>query len=55
MKPLHSNGIVTIDYVKSKDNIADSLIKGLNQELVNKSSKGIGLKLITLQVTRMET
>ncbi|GKB18962.1 hypothetical protein Tco_0852885 [Tanacetum coccineum] len=38
------NGVVTIDYVKSKDNIADPLTKGLIRELVNKSSKGMGLK-----------
>ena len=54
IKQLLSSGIVTIDYVKSKDNIADSLTKGLNRELVNKSSKGMGLKPMTLQVTEME-
>lgn len=32
------------DYVKSKDNIADPLTKGLNRELVDKSSRGMGLK-----------
>ena len=37
-------GLISIDYVKSKDNIADSLTKGLNRELVEKSSKGMGLK-----------
>ena len=36
--------VISIDYVKSKDNIADPLTKGLNRELVEKSSKGIGLK-----------
>ena len=39
-------GIISIDYVKSKDNIADLQIKGLNRELVEKSSKGMGLKPI---------
>ena len=39
-----STGVISIDYVKSKDNIADPLTKGLNRELVEKSSKGIGLK-----------
>ena len=33
--------IISIDYVKSKDNITDPLTKGLNRELVEKSSKGI--------------
>ena len=55
IKQLLSSGIVTIDYVKSKDNIADPLTKGLNRELVCKSSKGMGLKPMTLQVTEMET
>ena len=39
-----STGVISIDYVKSKDNIADMLTKGLNRELVEKSSKGMGLK-----------
>ena len=55
IKQLLLNGIITINYVKLKDNIADPLTKGLNRELVNKSSKGMGLKPMTLQVTEMET
>ena len=39
-----STGVISTDYVKSKDNIADPLTKGLNRELVEKSSKGRGLK-----------
>ena len=39
-----STGVISIDYVKSKDNIADPLTKGLNRELVGKSSKGMRLK-----------
>ncbi|GJT47458.1 retrovirus-related pol polyprotein from transposon TNT 1-94 [Tanacetum coccineum] len=39
-----SNWSISIDYVKSKDNIADPLTKGLSRELVSKSSKGIELK-----------
>ncbi|KAJ9544788.1 hypothetical protein OSB04_024495, partial [Centaurea solstitialis] len=34
----------SIDYVRSKDNIADPLTKGLNRELVSKTSRGMGLK-----------
>lgn len=41
-----STGVITIDYVRSKDNIVDPLIKGLNRELVGKSSKGMRLKLL---------
>ena len=39
-----STGVISVYFVKSKDNIADPLTKGLNRELVEKSSKGIGLK-----------
>ena len=44
IKQLLSIGVILVDYVKSKDNIADPLTKGLNRWLVEKSSKGIGLK-----------
>ena len=33
--------VISLDYVTSKDNIADSLPKWLNRELVETSSKGI--------------
>ena len=33
-------------FLKSKDNIMDMLTKGLNKELVEKSSRGMGLKPI---------
>ena len=46
IRQLLSTGVISIDYVKSKDNIAKPLTKGLNRELVEKSSKGMGLKLI---------
>ena len=44
IKQLLSTGVITIDYVMSKDNIADPLTKGLSRELVQKSSMGMGLK-----------
>ena len=44
IKQLLSIRVILVDYVKSKDNIADPLTKGLNIWLVEKSSKGIGLK-----------
>ncbi|XP_074378313.1 secreted RxLR effector protein 161-like [Apium graveolens] len=44
VRQLLSTGVITIDYIKSKDNTADPLTKGLNRELVEKSSKGMGLK-----------
>ena len=47
VRQLLSNGIIVIDYVKSKDNIVDPLTKGLSRELVVRSPRGIGLKPIT--------
>ena len=44
IKQLLSTGVISIDYVKSKDNIADPLTKGLNRELVDKALRGMGLK-----------
>ena len=44
VRQLLSCGIITIDYVKSKDNIADSLTKGLTREMVSKTSRGMGLR-----------
>ena len=45
-RQLLSNGIISIDYIKSKDNIADPLTKGLSGEHVNCSSRRMGLKPI---------
>ena len=41
-----SNEIISIEYVKSKDKIADPLTKGLARELVENSSRGMRLKPI---------
>ena len=41
-----STGVISVDFVKSKDNIADPLTKGLNRDLVEKSLKGMRLKPI---------
>ncbi|WJZ94150.1 hypothetical protein VitviT2T_013032 [Vitis vinifera] len=46
IRQLLSTGVISVDYVKSKDNIADPLTKRLNKELVEKSSRGMGLKPI---------
>ena len=45
-RQLLSTRVISMDYVKSRDNIADTLTKGLNKELVEKSSKGMRLKPI---------
>ncbi|GKC04824.1 hypothetical protein Tco_0996434 [Tanacetum coccineum] len=44
IKDLLRNGIISIDYVKSKENIADPLTKGLGREQVIFTSRGMGLK-----------
>ncbi|KAK8639540.1 hypothetical protein V6N13_137915 [Hibiscus sabdariffa] len=46
IRQLISNGVISIDFVKSKDNIADPLTKWLNRDQVEKTSKGMGLKPI---------
>ncbi|GKC38310.1 hypothetical protein Tco_1050694 [Tanacetum coccineum] len=43
-KPVTAIRVISIDYVKLKDNIMDLLTKGLSKELVSKLSKGMGLK-----------
>ena len=44
IRQLLSSGIISIDYIRSKDNVADPLTKGLNRELVEKFTKGMGVK-----------
>ena len=47
VRQLLSNGIISIDNIKSKENIVDPLTKGLTKEQVYCSLKGMGLKPIT--------
>ena len=42
-------GIITIDCVKSSDNVSDPLTECLVREALEKSSKGMGLRLRTSQ------
>ena len=44
VRQLISNGIMTIEYIRSKENIADPLTKGLTKVQVSKSSRGMSLK-----------
>lgn len=46
VRQLLSNDIITIDYIRSKENLADPFTKGLNREQVYKLSRGMGLKPI---------
>ncbi|GJU03367.1 hypothetical protein Tco_1113705 [Tanacetum coccineum] len=38
------NGVISIKFVRSQQNLADHLTKGLARDLVIKSAKGVGLK-----------
>jgi len=44
VKQLLSDEIISIDFVSSKDNLADLFTKGLNGERINCASRGLGLK-----------
>ena len=46
IRQLLSTGVISLDFLISKDNITDPLTKGLNRELVEKSSREMGLKPI---------
>lgn len=46
IKQLISTGIIIIDFIQSKDNIANPLTKGLARKLVDKASKGMDMKPI---------
>ena len=47
IKQLLEIGVISIDYVQSKKNLADPLTKGLPRDQVNCLSRGMGLKPIT--------
>ncbi|PHU20607.1 hypothetical protein BC332_11758 [Capsicum chinense] len=49
VRELLSSGIITVDYVKSKDNMSDPLTKGLSREGMERTSKGMGLRPKTSQ------
>ncbi|PHT93294.1 hypothetical protein T459_01176 [Capsicum annuum] len=48
-RELLSSGIITVDYVKSKNNVSDPLTKGLSREGAERTSKGMGLRPRTSQ------
>ena len=47
MRQFLSNGIISINFIKMKENIADLLTKDLSREQVNCLSRGMGLKPMT--------
>ena len=46
IKQLLSSGVISIQYIKSKENLADHLTKGLPREQVKFTSRGMGLKAL---------
>ena len=44
IRQLLKNGSISINYIKSKENIADPLTKGLSKDQVAFTSRGMGLK-----------
>ncbi|GJQ99262.1 zinc finger, CCHC-type containing protein [Tanacetum coccineum] len=44
IRELIMNGVISIEFVRSQQNLADHLTKGLARDLVLKSAKGMGLK-----------
>ncbi|PHT51124.1 hypothetical protein CQW23_10871 [Capsicum baccatum] len=49
VRELLSSGIITVDYVKYKDNLSDLLIKGLSREQLERTFKRMGLRPRTSQ------
>ena len=47
IRQLISTGVITIDYIKSVDNLANPFTKGLNRDQVARSSRGMSLKPTT--------
>jgi hypothetical protein len=48
VRQLIGDGVITVDYVRSSQNLADPLTKGLTRDLIYKTSKGMGLKPILI-------
>ena len=44
VRDLITSGVISIDFVRSKENLADPLTKGLPRDVVAKTSQGMGLK-----------
>jgi len=47
VRQLLSNGIISLDFVKSKENIVDPLSKGLSREQINCALREMGLRALT--------
>ena len=50
-----SGGIITVDYIKSNDNLANPFTKALAKDRVWSTSRGMGLKSIELGAMHEDT
>ncbi|GJY68902.1 zinc finger, CCHC-type containing protein [Tanacetum coccineum] len=48
VRELITNGVISVDFVRSQQNLADHLTRGLARDLVHKSAIGMGLKSIEI-------
>ncbi|GJY96627.1 hypothetical protein Tco_0513537 [Tanacetum coccineum] len=48
VRELITNGVISVDFVRSQQNLADHLTKGLAQDLVHNLAIGMGLKSIKI-------
>jgi hypothetical protein len=46
IRELITDGVISVVYVRSEQNLADCLTKGLGRDLVRKSAIGMGLKSV---------
>lgn len=44
VRDLKNSGVVTFDYIKTDENLADPFTKGLAQKSIQELSKGMGLR-----------
>nr|GEY70187.1 zinc finger, CCHC-type [Tanacetum cinerariifolium] len=47
IRELITNGVISIEFVRSQENLADHMTNGLARDLVIKSTKGMGLNLLS--------
>ncbi|KAD5961709.1 hypothetical protein E3N88_13182 [Mikania micrantha] len=53
IRDLITNGVISLEFVKTQQNLADHLTKGFCRDLVHKSAKGMGLKCEIKRTTYM--
>ncbi|GJY36046.1 hypothetical protein Tco_0421424, partial [Tanacetum coccineum] len=53
VRELITNGVISVDFVRSQQNLVDHLTKGLARDLVHKSA--IGIRLKSIEISNDET